>query len=79
MLVNAFDICAIVSSARVACFLAKEEEKKKDKKGAIMYKYIDSWSPYSKVTFSWASNREIKDYLEFASKNLATITIFVNA
>lgn len=78
MLVNAFDICAIVSSARVACFLAKEE-KKKSKKGAIMYKYyIDSWSPYSKVTFSWASNREIKDYLEFASKNLATIT-FVNA
>lgn len=34
-----------------------------------MYKYIDSWSPYSKVTFSWASNREIKDYLEFASKS----------
>lgn len=65
----------IVSSARVACFfffLAKERKKK----SAVMYKYRFIVAVVEGNIFLWASNREIKDYLEFASENLATIITY---
>ena len=41
-----------------------------------MYKYRFMVAVFEGNVFSWASNREIKDYLEFASKNFATITTY---
>lgn len=41
-----------------------------------MYKYRFIVAVVEGNIFLWASNREIKDYLEFASENLATIITY---